>query len=78
MSNTRKPAFKLPPLGDGDEKKRIVEWLETILESKEEELRYFEAPLDPELIKDIRKMEEMLLRREVGQLKLIIKQIKML
>lgn len=61
-----------------EEKNKIVDYLNQQLELKKEQLKYFEAPIDPETIKDVRKMEEMLMKREVWQLESLIKQIKWL
>lgn len=59
-------------------KKRVLSYLENQLKMKREQLKYYEAPLDPETIKDIRKMEELILKNKIWQLEELIEQIKYL
>lgn len=60
------------------EKERIIKYLEEQLNLKLDALEAMEQPLDPESLKDIRKLEEIILKREIYDLKRHIQVIKMI
>jgi hypothetical protein len=60
------------------EKDKILKYLQEQLELKLDALKAMEQPIDLETIKDIRKMEELILKREIFDLKRHIQVIKML
>ncbi len=60
------------------EKERILEYLENQLKMKKERLKTFEEPITPETIKDVKKVEEMILKNQIWSLEDYIQVIKML
>lgn len=60
------------------EKEKILKYLQEQLELKLDALKAMETPIDMEAIKDIRKMEELILKREIFDLKRHIQVIRML
>ncbi len=61
---------------DMAKEKKILKYLKHQLKIKEDELKYYETPIDPEVLKDIRKMEEVILRNKVSQLRELINSIE--
>lgn len=60
------------------EKERILQYLEEQLNLKIDALKDMEEPITDETIKDVRKMEELILKREIYDLKRHIQVIKMM
>lgn len=60
------------------EKEKILKYLDEQLTLKLNALEAMEQPLDPESLKDIRRLEEMMLKREIYDLKRHIQVIKMI
>lgn len=60
------------------EKEKIVKYLREQLELKIDALKAMEEPIDIETIKDVRKMEELILKREIYDLKRHIQVINMM
>ncbi len=60
------------------EKERILDYLSHQLELKIEALQAMEEPITTDTIKDVRKMEELILKREIYDLKRHIQVIKMM
>ena len=61
-----------------DNGEKILDYLENQLKLKKEQLKYFEAPIDENTIKDIRKVEELILKNKIWQLEEMIQVIKMM
>lgn len=60
------------------EKDKILKYLDEQLSLKLSALEAMEQPLDPESLKDIRRLEEMMLKREIYDLRRHIQVIKMI
>ena len=60
------------------EKEKILKYLEEQLSLKIDALHSMEDPIDLESIKDVRKMEELILKHEIYDLKRHIQVIKMM
>ena len=60
------------------EKERILSYLEEQLLLKIDALKAMEEPITSDTIKDVRKMEELILKREIYDLKRHIQVIKMM
>lgn len=60
------------------EKDKILKYLQEQLELKIDALKAMEQPIDTEAIKDIRKMDELILKHEIYDLKRHIQVIKMM
>lgn len=80
MAETNKKSDKTTKKTDGmaeeKGKQKVVSYLELQLGIKKEQLKYFEAPLDAETIKDIRKVEELILKNKIWMLEELISAIK--
>lgn len=59
------------------DKEKILEYVQAQLQSKEEERKDFETSIDPEPLKELRKLNEIILKKEISQLKLLIKHIEL-
>ena len=60
------------------EKEKILTYLESQLNLKIDALHGMESPIDLEGIKDLRKLEELILKREIYDLRRHIQVIKMM
>lgn len=60
------------------EKARILQYLEEQLNLKIDALKGMEEPITTDTIKDVRKMEELILKREIYDLRRHIQVIKMM
>ena len=61
-----------------EEKTRILKYLEEQLLLKVDALQAMEEPITTDTIKDVRKMEELILKHEIYELKRHIQVIKMM
>lgn len=52
--------------------KKILRYLKHQLKIREEELKYYETPIQEEDLRDIRKMEEVILKSKTSQLRDLI------
>ena len=59
-------------------KEKILQYLSKQLELKLDALKEMEEPITSETIKDVRKMEELILKREIYDLRRHIQVIKMM
>jgi len=60
------------------EKDKIVKYLENQLKMMKERLRTFETPIDENTLKDIRKVEELILKKQIWLLEDQLEVIKMM
>ena len=60
------------------EKDKIVSYLENQLKMMKERLKTFETPIDENTIKDVRKVEELILRKQIWLLEDQLQVIKLL
>lgn len=59
-----------------EREKRILKYLKHQLRMREEELKFYDTPLDPDTLRDIRKMEEVILKNKVSQLRDLVSAIE--
>ena len=60
------------------EKDKIVSYLENQLKMMKERLKTFETPIDENTIKDVRKVEELILKKQIWLLEDQLQVIKLL
>lgn len=57
---------------------KIIDYLENQLKMMKERLRTFETPIDENTIKDVRKVEELILKKQIWMLEDQLQVIKLL